>query len=72
MNGPTFARNLTWVKKSNITVSLDNLGWNIVELYKYYYYILRFLRNWVPAFNLNTSKLVPMLPGTNLGPVCVR
>ena len=30
-----------------------------------------FPRNWVPAFKLNTSKLVPVLPGTNLGPVCV-
>ena len=30
-----------------------------------------FSRNWVPAFKLNHSKLVPLLPGTNLGPVCV-
>ena len=31
-----------------------------------------FPRNWVPLFKLNTLKLVPQLPGSDLGPVLVR
>ena len=29
---PPLTQNLAWMEKSEITVSLDNFGWNVVEL----------------------------------------
>ena len=40
---------------------------NVVQLLSYNVHVFAFPRNWVPAFKLNTLKLGPLLPGTNLG-----
>ena len=60
------------MKKSEITVSLDDLGCNCFQLQAYYYYVLCFSKKLNAFIQTKRLKLVPLPPGINLGQVCVE
>ena len=60
------------MEKLEITVSLDNLGWNSFQLQTYYFYVLCFSKKLDACIQTKRLKLVPLPPGTNLDPLCVE
>ena len=62
----------TWLRWKNLKSPFHWITWANILL-RCSHIISTFCavpRNWGPAFKLNTSKLVPLLPGTNVGTEC--